>query len=404
MSPASTAPQFPRSVIHVDMDCFYVSVERHLDPTLVGKCVAVGGSPDGRGVVASASYEARKFGVKSAMPMSQALRLCPQLVIVGGTFSRYAGFSQKVYDALAEFTPLVQMASQDEAYLDLTGTGLLWGPPLAAAEAIHTRVIGQTGLPCSLGVASNKLVAKVASSLCKPSALLYIPTGSEEAFFRGLPAGYLPGVGNKSAARLKELGINTLGQLAAADTRRLSQHFGNGVAELQARARGEDQSVIVNDEPAKQVSAEETFERDSADTEFLHGILSNLCEKVAYRMRKDSCRACTMTLKYRYSNFETHTASLTLANPTDDESEMVAVARQLLEEKWSRQPIRLLGIAGSNLLWERRQLDLLEQPVDEKRTRLHSAIDAVRGKHGYGIVRRGSSTGRNEEKNDKRWG
>ncbi|MEO8377242.1 MAG: DNA polymerase IV [Candidatus Sumerlaeota bacterium] len=384
-------PERQRIIVHVDMDCFYVSVERLLNPKLSGIPVAVGGSPDGRGVVASCSYEARKFGVRSAMPMAKALQLCPRLTIVSGSFPRYSEFSGKVFEALCAFSPAVQMASQDEAYIDLTGTEKLWGAPLTAAQKMRDAVLKATNLPCSLGIASNKLVAKVASGMCKPAALLYIPPGSEAAFFRRLTVDYLPGVGTKSAKALRELGAETLGDLAAFDTVILKRHFGNHAEELQARARGESNSPVVNDQPAKQVSSEETFERDSVDRDFLYGVLSTLCEKVAFRMRKDECRACTVVLKYRYSDFETHTASITLADPSDDEGVLLNTARELLSSRWDNRPIRLLGVGGTNLIWERSQLDLLCGIADERKEKLHKAVDAMRGKHGYGIVKRGSS-------------
>lgn len=393
------------TIIHVDMDCFYVSVERLLDPELEGKPVAVGGTPEGRGVVASCSYEARRFGVRSAMPMGRAVQLCPSLIVVQGTFSRYAEFSRQVYDVLASFTPLVQMASQDEAYLDLTGTERLWGTALAAAQLIRDRVSGDTRLPCSLGVAANKLVAKVASGIAKPKGLLFIPQGSEETFFAPLPIDYLPGVGPRSAERLRSLGIETLGQLRGTSAKVLEQHFGNMAEELQERARGFSNSPVITDEPAKSISAEETFDHDSADRGFLDGILSNLCEKVAHRLRKHEIRACTVTLKFRYGDFETHTASSTLPFPIDDEAEMLRAVRRLLEVKWDGgRALRLVGVAGTNLIADRVQLDLLDPLGEEKRQRLHEAVDRIRGKHGYGSVKRGSSAGRGEEMNDRRWG
>ncbi|MCC6546849.1 DNA polymerase IV [Candidatus Sumerlaeota bacterium] len=380
-----------RTVAHVDMDCFYVSVERLLNPRLNGIPVAVGGSPDGRGVVASCSYEARKFGVRSAMPMGKALQLCPELTIVHGSYSHYSEFSQRVHATLCEFSPNVQMASQDEAYIDLTGTEKLWGPPLCAAQKIRDAVRKATNLPCSLGIAANKLVAKVASSLCKPAALLYIPHGSEAAFFRVLPVDHLPGVGKKSAATLRALGVEVLGDLAGFDAGVLRRYFGDHASKLQERARGESQSHVINNAPAKQVSSEETFDRDSVDRDFLHGVLSVLTEKVAFRMRKDECRACTVVLKYRYSDFETHTASMTLADPTDDEGILLGVARELFESRWNGNAVRLLGVGGTNLVWERHQLDVFATRDDERREKLHKAVDAMRGKHGYGIVKRGSS-------------
>lgn len=395
----------PRLIIHLDMDCFYVSVERFLDPDLEGKPVAVGGSAAGRGVVASCSYEARKFGVRSAMPMGQALRLCPELLVVSRGFSEYGEYSRRVREVLEEFTPLVQMASQDEAYMDLTGTTRLWGPPLAAAQSIHDRVVQATGLPCSLGISTNKLVSKIASGLSKPHGLLYIPAGSEEAFMRPLSIRRLPGLGPKTQERLKEINIQTLGQIAAMEPKRLERLFGNQAAGMAERARGRSDSPVIVDEEAKSISAEETFMKDSVDVEFLEGILGNLCEKVAYRLRKNNCRSRTVTLKFRYHDFETHTASQSLTCPTDDEAELLRIARELLHSRRQpSRPIRLLGVGAGNLLFDGYQADFLEAEKNERLERLHQAVDRVRDKHGYGSVKRGSSGGRAEETNEKRWG
>ncbi len=398
-------PSRQRLVIHLDMDSFYVSVERLIDPSLIGKPVAVGGSADGRGVISSASYEARKFGVRSAMPSGQALRLCPDLIIVGRGYSQYGEYSRQVESVLTEFTPHVQMASQDEAYLDLTGSERLWGPPLVVADKIRRRVTEETKLPCSLGVATNKLVAKVASALGKPKGLLYIPAGSEESFFAPLNVGRLPGVGKKTLEKLKELGVQYMRDLAAMDPKRLERHFGKYGLEMANRARGISESEVVIGEAAKSISSEETFSRDLLDGAAMEGILANLCERVAYRVRKSECKAFTLTLKFRYSNFETHTASTTLSNATDDELEILSVIRGLFWDRWAKnRSVRLLGVAAGNLQYGREQLDFLNAEDDEKKKRLHEAVDSLREKHGFAKVRRAGSVGRAEEQNEKRWG
>jgi DNA polymerase-4 len=394
-----------RTVAHVDMDTFYVSVERLLDPTLNGKPVAVGGTPDGRGVVASASYEARKFGVRAAMPMSQAIRLCPQLVVVQGTYSRYSEFSAKARAAFSRFTPQVQMASQDEAYLELTGTERLWGSPLQMAESIRRAVAEETRLPCSVGIGANKLVAKVASSHSKPRGLLWVPHGSEAAFLAPLPVGDIPGIGPRAVERLNSVGIRTVAQLARLDDEAAAAMSGSAGREMRDRARGISRSPVAADAAPKSIGAEETFDSDTTDADFLGGMIANLAEKVAYRLRREGFRAATLTVKYRYSDFETHTAAITLPAPTDDEVAIMQAARRLLEEKrHPRRALRLVGVTASNLLSKGGQLDLLDQENDAKRTRLHAAIDALRAKHGYDAVRRAASTGRHEEKNEKQWG
>lgn len=395
-----------RQIIHLDMDSFYVSVERLKDPSLIGVPVAVGGSADGRGVVASASYEARDFGVHSAMPMSQALRLCPHLKVVSSSFTSYSKYTNQVHETLLEFTPLVQMASQDEAYIDLSGTERLWGPTLVAAEKIRELVLERTKLPCSLGVASNKLVAKVASALCKPRGLLYIPYGSEEAFFAPLPIKKLPGIGKQTQKRLIELGINTLGDIANLSDERAKRLFGEQGASFRDRARGISNLPVITESKMKSMSAETTFSKDSADGEFLAATLSNLCEKVAYRLRKENLRAATITVKYRYSDFETHTVSETVASPIDDENDLYQTARRLLESKRVKnKPIRLIGVGGTNLSEEgEEQIDFLEVNSNEHKKRLHQAIDQIRSKHGYQGIQRASSGGKAEEKNEDHWG
>lgn len=371
------------AIAHLDMDCFYVSVERLHDPSLVGIPVAVGGPEGGRGVISSASYEARAFGVRSAMPVTRALQLCPRLKLVQGSMSKYSEYSRKIHDILLGFTPMVQMASQDEAYLDLTGTGRLWGPALRAAQLIRETIFRETSLPCSIGLASNKLVAKIASGLCKPSALMYIPSGSEESFLAPLPIRRIPGIGPKAAEKLKLYGVERVGQGATLDRRIASRLFGSMVNEFYEKMRGRSSDIVQPGELPKSIGGEETFGEDQWDREFLVGILSALSEKVAWRLRINECRARTIILKYRYSNFETHTASTTLPSPTNDEGELLAISRAMLEEKWDkRRPLRLVGVTGSNLVYGEYQDDFLESGRHEKMDRLHAAIDAARDRHG----------------------
>lgn len=380
-------------LLHLDMDCYYVSVERLLNPALVGKPVAVGGAEWGRGVVSSASYEARAHGVRSAMPMGRARQLCPGLVVVSGSMEVYTKYSRRIRELLEEFTPLVQMASQDEAYMDLTGTERLWGPPLAAAEKVRARVAGATGLPCSVGLATNKLVAKVASGLCKPSALLHVPPGSEEAFLAPLPVRRLPGVGPKAAERLRELGITCIGDIARMGGDRLQRLFGNHGFALAERARGIAHGEVEIDSCPKSIGAEETFTRDTCEARFIDSILAGLSEKVASRLRAQDAAAQTVTLKYRYENFETHTAAESFTSPTDDEGEILGAARRLLAKKASGgRPLRLVGVTAGNLLFGEIQEDLFGLGEErEKRRRLHAALDTARRKHGFSILRRGNT-------------
>ncbi len=398
-------PQSISSIIHLDMDSFYVSVERLLNPSLNGKPVAVGGSPTGRGVVASASYEARAYGVRSAMPMGHALTLCPELIVVQGTYSRYGDYSKRIREVLERFTPLVQMASQDEGYLDIGGTERLWGPPLATGQRIRDSILAETELPCSLGIASSKLVAKIASALCKPRGLLWIPHGSEELFLAPLPVRKMPGIGPKASEQLESRGLKTLGDIVRTGPDNMERIFGSHGREYYVRALGGGSSTVKPHETAKSISAEETFGEDTTDREFLESILANLAEKVASRVRKGGFHAATISLKYRYKGFETHTAAMTLPSPVNDEVAMLQVLRELLESRREMgRPIRLLGVCASGLITGASQGDLFTAEDHERRGKLNAAIDALRDRHGYGAVHRASSGGRHEEKNDHQWG
>lgn len=382
-----TTPPTIRTILHMDMDSFYVSVERLLNPSLHGKPVAVGGPSDGRGVISSASYEARAFGVRSAMPVSVALRLCPQLILVHSGFARYGEYSGRISRILGEFTPLVQMASQDEAYLDLTGTDRLWGNGLRAAHRIRQRIAGETRLPCSIGIATNKLIAKIASDLCKPRGMLWVPPGSEASFLAPLPITRMPGIGPASETQLLKLGVTRIGQLQERDRESLKARFGDHGAELFDRSHGRSDSPVQPEREVKSVGAEETFGRDSADHTQLDRTLAALCEKVARRMRDDGVRAGTLTLKYRFADFETHTAARPLSPESDDEVLLLRAARELLSAKWNGRPLRLIGVSASNLHRGAEQLDLLAEPEREKRRRLHEAVDSIRVQHGGSLIR-----------------
>lgn len=378
-------------VLHVDMDCFYVSVERLLNPELEGIPVAVGGTPDGRGVVSSASYEARRFGVRSAMPMGQALRLCPQLKVVSSSFGAYREYSEGLEKIFRRYAPIVQMASQDEAYLDMTGTGRLYGTPLLAAERMRAEILEELRLPCSIGIGSNRLVAKIASDLCKPKGLLWVPEGSEREFLAPLPVSRVPGVGPRTAEALRSIGILRAGDAAAHPIERLTRVLGEHGADLAARFQGIASSRVVEHEPPKSIGAEETFQVDCTDPGVLDQLLSYLAEKVAGRLRAEGYRGTTITLKYRYHDFETHTASKTLAFAVDDELMILDVARELFASRWNTRAIRLLGITSSGLVATDGQLDLLAEEGRDRRDRLHEAMDRIRGKHGFTGIRRGSS-------------
>jgi len=390
---------FIRSILHVDMDSFFVSVERLLDPSLVGKPVVVGGDPTGRGVVASASYEARKFGVHSAMPMARALRLCPQAVVVRGTHGRYGEISHQVREIFERFSPLVEMASLDEGYIDLTGTERLFGPPWKAAQTLRVTVLNETKLPCSLGLGTNKLIAKVASALCKPAGYLRVFPGEEASFLAPLPLRELPGIGPKTGERLATFGLEHVRDLQALGVDTLEGIFGEAGRELWERAMGRHDAAVEPEREAKSMGREHTFADDIDDPGVLLSMISHLAELVAASLREDQCQARTITLKFRYADFKTHTASKTLLDPTDDEGTIFRVARDLLRKNWTRRvSLRLVGVTASNLVAAGWQLDLFERDRIEKQTRLHDAVDAIRDRHGFRSIERGRSMGSTRSK------
>jgi DNA polymerase-4 len=392
--PALTAS---RHILHVDMDSFYVSVERLRDPSLIGKPVIVGGPPNSRGVVSSASYEARKFGVRSAMPSATAAKLCPSAIFVSGGFGRYSEYARKILKVFHQFTPVVQMASQDEGYLDMSGTERLWGPPLAAAHRVRQEILNMTGLPCSVGAASNKMVAKIASGLCKPKGLLWVPMGNEGEFLAPLPVGQIPGVGRKTEERLTTLGIRYVRDLQRLGRAELVRLFGRNGEVLHDAAHGIGYSQVETESDRKSLGAEETFDRDISDREKLEAIVLALSGKVARRLRAEGLSAMTISIKYRYEDFETHTAARSLAAPVCDDLAIAGIARELLEEKRDpARPLRLVGVTASNFA-ESQQGDLLaELPDNARTTRLMQAMDALASRHGDAVVRRGGVVGRPE--------
>ncbi len=392
-----------RSILHVDMDSFFVSVERLLDPDLVCKPVLVGGDPIGRGVVASASYEARKFGVHSAMPMARAVRLCPNAVVVHGSYERYGEFSAKVREIFLRFTPLVEMASLDEGYLDLTGTERLWGPDWKAAQTLRDSIHTGIRLPCSMGLGTNKLIAKVASSLAKPAGYLRILPGEEAAFLAPLPIGALPGIGPKTAERLHSFGLESVGDIAALGVDTLEGVFGEAGRDLWERSLGRHDAAVEPEREAKSVGREHTFPDDVDDPGVIIATLSHLSELVATSLREDKVLARTITLKFRYADFKTHTAARTLLDPTDDEGLILRVVRDLLRKNWNRRVrLRLVGISTGNLVKSGWQLDLFDRDRIEKQVRLHQAVDAIRDRHGFTSIERARSLGSTRSRKRRR--
>jgi len=380
------------SILHVDMDAFFVSVELLYRPELRGRPVVVGGRPDERGVVAAASYEARRYGIHSAMPLRTAARLCPDAVFLDGHHELYAEWSDRVAAILARYSPIVEMVSIDEAYLDLTGCQRLHGPALAAAHRLRREIWDSTGLPCSLGLAATRLVAKVASDQAKPKGLLWVPPGSETAFLAPLPVRKIPGIGRVTQAALRGLGIETVGQLAALPLEKLEEAFGCWGTALHRKARGQDAYEFLVDAEPKSISHNHTFGVDVDDPGVLAVMLSHLCQKAGKRLRDAGLYARTITLTIRYASFRTITRSQTLREPTNLDRVVLDTIRRLFDQHRDRgQKVRLLGVELSSFSQGARQLDLLDAGLHERLERLARATDRLRDRFGFSKVQWGGS-------------
>jgi len=377
-----------RTYFHVDMDAFFVSVEELFDPSLKGKPVVVGGRPNERGVVSAASYAARKFGVHSAMPLRTAYKLCPQAIFVDGHPDRYRDYSQKVYDVLTAFSPLVEMASIDEAYLDITGTERLYGPPLRAAHLLHERMKTATALNCSIGIAAARMVAKISSDQAKPNGILWVLPGTEAAFLAPLDVRRVPGIGKVMEKNLHELGIHKVGDLARLDEAFLEEHFGKWGLALAGKSRGEDAGAwydteIGEEQVPKSISHEHTFNEDTGEVDRLESTLARLCEMVGRRLREHGLEARTIQLKLRYSDFSTITRAHTPPRATQLDTEIFAEIRELFRRNWKAgSRVRLLGVHASGWADGAEQMDLLGEERHEKWKQTMAAADRLRDKFG----------------------
>lgn len=386
-------------ILHADMDAFYASVEQRDDPRLRGKPVIVGGA-GARGVVSAASYEARVYGVRSAMPGYEARRLCPDGIFVRGDMRKYAAVSRQVFEVFGRFSPLVEAISLDEAFLDLTGTERLHGPPRAAGEALRRAVRDATGLAVSVGIAPSKLVAKIASDEAKPDGLLEILPGEVHAFLDPLPVGRLWGVGPVAEARLRAVGIETIGDLARRDDAELRAWLGESLgAHAAALARGADARDVVPDRDAVSYSEENTFDTDVADRARLGAVIQDHAESVARRLRRDGLAARTIVLKAKLAKrkapgprgYPVLTRRATLAEPSDDGALFTREAKRLLE-RLPAAPVRLIGVGATNLVaLAAAQLGLFEADGERRRSaRLNRALDEIAERFGSrAIVRAG---------------
>jgi DNA polymerase-4 len=383
-----------RAILHVDMDAFYASVEERDDPELRGKPVIVGGTR-GRGVVAAANYAVRRFGVRSAMPIGEALRRCPHAICVHPRMSRYAEVSRQVFAIFNDVTPLVEGLSLDEAFLDVTGSERLLGNASTIATDIRRRILRETGLTASVGIAPNKLLAKIASDLNKPDGMFRIGSDNLHAVLDPLPVERLFGVGPKTLPAVHAAGIRTVGDLRHADKQCLWRAFGKHGGAMQERAAGIDERPVVADREEKSMSAEETFRVDLRDVTSLRTELTQLADRASARLRAGGMVAGTVTVKIRRADFKTYTRQRSIEPPSQDSATVNAVALTLLTEWLQAEPgaaVRLLGVGCSGLRAAGGQSDLFAQTAASAApaTRLDAAVDDIRRRFGAGVLTRAS--------------
>ena len=380
-----------RTIVHLDLDCFFVSCERIKNPKLVGKPVIVGGSASGRGVVSSASYEARKFGVRSAMPTAQAKRLCPSGIFLSTDFNCYVELSKRVARFLNEVAPVVEQASIDEFYLDLTGCERVYPDLSVFGSFVKEYLKNEFKLPCTLAIASNKLVAKIAVGEAKPDGFLLIEAGQEAEFLRPLSIDAMPGIGKVTAKEMKALGLKTLGEIASQPESLLLARFGKWGRELKMLAQGiDDRPVVVYEDP-KSIGRETTFGTDISDPEYLLSVLSSFVEECSAETREYGFKAKRVTVKFRLPDFTTFERSQTIA-PTHSETEVFRSVRQLFLKNWKvGMKLRLVGASLSGFLRSREEATLFGDGLSEKEEKITHEIDRIRAKYGFEAIHRGSS-------------
>jgi DNA polymerase-4 len=376
----------PRAIIHLDLDCFFVSVERISHPELRGKPVAVGGSPSGRGVVASCSYEARTFGVRSAMPTAQALRLCPGLIVRPGHHGHYGEVSQRIAKRLEELAPIVEQASIDEFYLDVTGCESLYGNDLRAfLGRLQQVLLDEFSLPCTVSLASTKTLAKIATDTVKPAGRCVVPSGTEREFLSPLPVSAIPGVGPKTREHLSRHHLFTIADVQRLGREALVSLLGAHGLWLWKVAQGGGTEIVAPEHERKSIGREETFPKDVTDEPELRKILLALVEDVSASMRRSSLKARKVSLKLRYSDFTTLTRDRTIP-PTNDDAVVLRWAIDLLHKTLEQgRPVRLLGVRASEFL-DDAQTELKFQTPEEKRETMLKAVDELRRKYGDDII------------------
>lgn len=387
-------------ILHVDMDAFYASVEERDDPTLCGKPVIVGGTPEGRGVVAAANYAVRKFGVHSAMATAKALKLCPHAIVLRPRMDHYAQISHQIREIFNRYTPEVEPLSLDEAFLDVTGSVNLFGSVETIGRAIKQDIRKELNLIASVGVAPNKFLAKLASDMDKPDGFTVIYPDAVHSILDPLSVGRIWGVGKVTGQRFDRLGIRTVGQLREMSLQQLQDEFGQSGEHFWQLARGIDNRIVVADREAKSISHETTFSEDVCDMDVLRAWLMELTEQVARRLRSHEIQGRTVHLKIRYSNFDTFTRSKSISPATNATNQLWSVAQQLLMSELPDRPlvVRLLGMGVSNLQTKRPvQQSLFAEDQDEKDTRLDQVADSIRKRFGTASLRRASTVQHNAE-------
>jgi DNA polymerase IV len=392
----------PRTILHIDLDAFFCAVEETRNPALRGKAFAVGGRPEERGVVASCSYAARRMGVRSAMPMGKAIRLCPGLIIIPSHHGQYSDVSRQVMARLHDLSPLVEQISIDEAFLDISD---IPEAPEITARKVQAQIREDLQLPCSIGIASNKLVAKIATEVGKslalrgitaqgeakpPNALTVVPFGEEASFLAPLPADMLWGVGPKTSARLAELGMHTIGELARWPEHEIIRLFGENGRDLARHSRGVDDRPIVTEHETKSISQEVTFSKDVRDDIVLQKTLHEMSAEVGAQLRRNGLAGKTIKLKIRWPDFTTLTRQTTLHSPTDQDNEIEKTALQLMSSvRKPGQPVRLIGVGVTGLGQPVRQLGLWDGNPERER-RLRAVLDELQEKYGKHVIKRGN--------------
>ncbi len=375
-----------RTIFHLDLDAFFVSVERIFDPSLEGKPVIVGGDPYGRGVVAACSYEARKYGLHSAMPIRTAFKLCPQGIYLSGHFKEYTLYSKAVKNILSAYAPVIEQASVDEFYMDFTGCEKLYGSMFAFATGMQSEIWEKLSLPCSIGIGSNKTIAKIGSDCMKPKGITYIIPGMEKEFLSPMPVETIPGVGKVTQRDLNSKGIYTIGDITNLPPDYFSAAFGKYGVDLWRKANGEGREYLTVEYGQKSISKETTFDRDVVSNNIIESTLFNLTGKVCQTLRDNNWQTSTITLKFRYSDFQTVTRSKTVKHPTDDDKIVYDIVMDLLGKAHTRRvAVRLVGVGLTKFNGFCEQ-EILFEDIENKRKKLLRAVNTIRNKYNFKVI------------------